>query len=493
MKGALLTLALWMDAGLYDPHVGYYTAGRVRFGAGHDFWTYPERLSPTFGRLVASRLARMLAHLEAHGGLPPGEPFTVVELGAGDGTLARDICDAALEEAPRDPLMRRLEQRLRYLIGERSPSLRRVQQATCASHGARVAHLPQESGDELPEAMPWRGVLLSNELIDVFAHHRVRPLERTLLALEPRVSGREEPLGLAELLAKVAPQPLTVTPRWALLDSHPDAPLISPYLEALAPVVARRAAAHPAPADLLVAPGVTRLARWTAEHLLAGWALTIDYGGTPVHAMDPEPTMPHLRVYPRPAGADERSYGGADAVAELGWPGTQDITAEIDFGHLAWEGERAGLRPVHFGPQGHLREPGGLIDPMDRSERARVEAALVRKYAFGQVDAAMAAWEVARAFRDRSPGFRLLLQQARVPVEPFALGHPTDPIRIGELAQLRPGVTAEVIVQALATAGLPPDVARALRPWGCPVADLDDAGLREHTRAVLAALGALLA
>lgn len=490
MPGSGLTLAAWMDLALYDPQIGYYAAGRVRFGDRRDFWTWPERLSPTFGRLVAFALGRMLVHLEAEGALPPGEPFTVVELGAGDGTLARDVCDAVEQEAGRSPAMAALAGRLAYRIGERSPALRAVQAQACEHHAGRVAHLPQTAGDDLPAAPPLFGVILSNELLDVWAHHRVRPLARTLLELLPSEEGRA--LDTAALRARAADPgagALEVARRWAPIAGHPDAAAIGRWLDALAPVVAHRAAVHAAEPELLVAPGIARFAAWAAERLRAGWLLTIDYGGTSAHALDPEPELPHLRVYPRPAGHDDRGWQGADAVDELGWPGTQDVTAEVDLGHLAWEGERAGLRPVHFGPQGHLWAPDGPADPLHPAERARVQAALRRKYGVGAIEAAQVAWEAARGFRDRSPGFRLLLQQAASPASPLSLGWPGDPILPSELVPVPPA--RDRVHAALTEAGLPPEVAAALRPWGCPIADLDDAGLRAHTPAVLAALRSL--
>ena len=483
-----LSLAAWMELALYDPAIGYYAAGRVQFGDQRDFWTWPERLSPTFGRVVAHALSRMCEHLVANGSLPEGEPFTVVELGAGDGTLARDVCDAAVGGAGGSPAMEALAARLVWRIGERSPALQAVQARTCAAHAGRVIHLPQGADDELAVCEPIVGVILSNELLDVWAHHRVRPLERTLLTLEAREEGEDwaaqDEGGLRTRAGAATLGALVVTPAWAPIAGHPDEVPLTRWLDALAPLVARRAAADPAPPELLVAPGMGRFAAWAASRLRAGWMLTIDYGGTPLHALDPHPSLPHLRVFPRPPGLDDRIWEGSDAIDELGWPGTQDITAEIDFGHLAWEGERVGLRAVHFGPQGHLCLPGGP-DPMERGERARVEGELRRKYGFGAIEAAKMAWEAARGFRDRSPGFRLLLQQAADPAPPLALEWVSDPIGLADLPQLRPDVADAALEEALARAGLPLEVARVLRPAGCPIADLDDAGLRAHTTATL--------
>ena len=503
------TLAEWMELSLYHPGAGYYASGRVRFGDREDFWTYPERLSPTFGRLLANHLPAMMARLEAAGLLAAGEPFTVVELGAGDGTLARDICDAALEsDALRD--------RLRYRIGERAPALQRVQAETCREHmGARLEHLPQGAADDVPRTAPWKGLLLSNELIDVYPHDRVRPLDGTRLVLEPWVPVEElEALGVAptggaragwvrlglselrECVSRAAalesPPRIRVEPRWEPLGDDPD---IAAYLRAVAPVTAHRATTHPSSPELLVSSRVERLYRWIGHNLTAGWALMIDYGGTALHALDPLPTLPHLRTFPQPESAPEHAYAEGDAAPLLGWPGTQDVTVEVDMTHLAVAGAAHGLRAVHHGPQGHLWVPeppqvdgAPALDPMARPERARVELELRRKYGLSPIEAAKAAWETARAFRDASPGFRMLLQQTTNPPEPYPIPHPTHPVMPDDLPLVR--AEPSELCGALAAAGLPPEVADALKPHGCLISDLDDRGLRDHTGRALEALAA---
>ncbi len=512
-----VSLADLMELALYDPEAGYYAAGRVKFGHQKDFWTFPERLSPVFGRLVARHAAAMCAQLEAEGALGPDEPFVIVELGAGDGTLARDVCDAALALGAEGGAAARLADRLRYRIGERSPALQRVQAETCAAHvGVRLEHLPQSAADDVPAAPRFKGLLLSNELVDVYPHHRVRPLDGTVLTLVPRVSAAalrglgldtsgegEAALSLADLRqaarrvmsAGSAPE-IRFEPRWVPLDAHPDGPALAHYLQALAPVVAARARNHDAPPELLVSPRVTRLYRLAADALEAGWMLTVDYGGTATHALDPAPTMAHLRIFPTPDGAED-GYVHADAVELLGWPGTQDVTVEIDFTHLAHAGASVGLAPIHFGPQGHLAIPEAAatpdrpaLDPMASAEQARVRAALTRKYAMGPFEAAKAAFEVGRGFCGASAGFRLLLQQTAGLASTYALPHPSDPVLPQDLPVLAQAATPDAVRQALARAGLPEEAAAALRPAGCPISDLDDHGQRRSTAAALRALAA---
>ena len=72
-----------MEVALYWPQGGYYT-GREPVGAVGDYYTSPA-VHPAFGALLAVQLLQMWRHM----GRP--HPFTVLELGAGNGLLCRDI------------------------------------------------------------------------------------------------------------------------------------------------------------------------------------------------------------------------------------------------------------------------------------------------------------------------------------------------------------------------------------------------------------------
>ncbi len=116
-----------VEAALYDPDFGFYETGGAA-GRRGDFLTSPE-VGPLFGAVLARALETWWAEV----GSP--EPFTVVEAGAGRGTLR-----AAVVEACRVPL--------RYVAVERSRALR---------PDDAVAGLPQD---------PFVGVVVANELLD---------------------------------------------------------------------------------------------------------------------------------------------------------------------------------------------------------------------------------------------------------------------------------------------------------------------------------------
>ena len=155
-SGGELRFDAFMESALYAEPGGFYTSGG---GAGRrtgDFLTSVE-VGPLFGRLVA----RLADRCWEASGRP--ERFTLLDAGAGRGTLARSVLAARPACAPA----------LRYLLVERSAALR-------AEHGPLRERPPGpcvavESLPDLPDG-PFEGLVVANELLDNLP---VRLLERT--------------------------------------------------------------------------------------------------------------------------------------------------------------------------------------------------------------------------------------------------------------------------------------------------------------------------
>jgi SAM-dependent MidA family methyltransferase len=141
-----LTFAEFMEAALYDPASGFYS--RAPVGERGDFVTSPH-LSPAFGILLANQVDEFWRML--------GEPdhFSVVEVGAGDGTLGQQL----LEALPADARVH-----TRYTAVDRSLAARR----TLVERGLAVA------ADLVEVAGPVTGCILANELLDNVPFHRLR-------------------------------------------------------------------------------------------------------------------------------------------------------------------------------------------------------------------------------------------------------------------------------------------------------------------------------
>lgn len=141
--GGWLSFAGFMEALLYAPGLGYYTAGAHKFGAAGDFITAPG-MTGLFGQALARQVAQIMAQSAP----------VVLEVGAGTGRLAADLL-LELERLEALPAS--------YCILDLSADLRQRQQATLA---AEVPHLLERVRwlDALPEG--FSGVVVANELLD---------------------------------------------------------------------------------------------------------------------------------------------------------------------------------------------------------------------------------------------------------------------------------------------------------------------------------------
>jgi len=149
-QGGWIAFSRYMEMALYEPGMGYYSAGAHKLGAGGDFTTAPE-LSPLFGAAIVSTILPVLEGLKAQ-----GLPAKILEFGAGTGKLAESILTRL------NDLGFQLDG---YDIIEISPDLTQRQQE-------RLHKLASEL--ELSTKCSWlssltenfKGVILANEVID---------------------------------------------------------------------------------------------------------------------------------------------------------------------------------------------------------------------------------------------------------------------------------------------------------------------------------------
>ena len=297
-----ITFAEYMARALYGPG-GYYT----RSEAGSDYYTSPQ-VHPAFGALLAVQLFRFWRLLERP------DPFFVIEPGAGNGLLGRDICNAS-SHFPEG-----FGGSLRYIAVDRNSG----------GLDDRRAALDKVVGDAL--RLPFRGVtgcIISNELLDALPVHRVRMEDGRLRELYVDTAS-DVADGYEGQLVEIAGDPST------------------PDLER------RLFAVGVNLSDGQTAEICLQLDDWSesaASALARGFILTIDYGRGAHDLYDP---------VQRPHGTLVTYRAHRQTDTPLADTGRQDITAQVDFTSLQLCGERAGLRTVGIMSQSRFLNRLGL-------------------------------------------------------------------------------------------------------------------------------------
>jgi SAM-dependent MidA family methyltransferase len=294
-----ISFARFMELALYHPQFGYYVRpvkeNEERIGWSGDFYTSSD-VHPILGQA----LARQAWQIDRQLGHP--EPFAVVEMGAGKGLLARDFLDAC-RHAPAG-----FADRVRYVLIERSASMRAMQQQNLAPwlrERGRVAWLDRL--DDLPQQSV-TGLFFSNELVDAFPVHR-------LVVAESRVQ---------EFYVDYRDGRLVETYR--------------PVSEQLASYLSEAGVTLPngyrAEVNLAALDWMSQVAAAMAR----GLVITIDYGHTSQDLYGPERRNGTFLCYYSQTTND-------DALSRVG---EQDMTAHVDFTALARRGHEAGLEVTGF-------------------------------------------------------------------------------------------------------------------------------------------------
>lgn len=322
----------FMGLALYHPTAGYYTRrrrGRGPVGPEGDFVT-----APTASSLFARTLARLLSQLARE----LGEPLTLAELGAGDGTLLRRLIPEC--------------------GGVGGATLARVA-AVEASAWARKRLIAACPGVEAAERLAGLAlaagptVLLASELYDAIPPRRVT-LRR-----------RDGVLELAEYHVAVTPNGRLA---WRLVAPVDD--IVENYL-------AVRGLQLEEDQIVEIRPGLEAM---HAEHL--AWcgrnalALIIEYGYPARQLYNPRA---------RRLGTLVATFRHRVVANPLSRPGHVDLTAHVNFDDLDGAAARLGWEPSRIrtlgsflalhGALGMLPRPAGEGAPMTAADWAELSAA----------------------------------------------------------------------------------------------------------------------
>ena len=279
-----ITFAEFMRLALYYPKFGYYTTPSP-FGSEGDYFTSPAA-HPTFGALLAFQLQRMWELL----GNPPR--FFVIEMGVGNGLLARDIINYLAQMTGSFPQALCYVALERYALGDATSEPEAVQRIIADS-------IPGENVV---------GCFISNELVDSFPVHRFQVHKGVLKEIFVTLDDRDE---LSEVLGE---------------PSTPDLSARINELETSLPEGFR------GEINFDIRPWM----RNVSDALQQGFVITIDYGHMEQDLYSPDRARGTIQTY----------YNHTQGSSPYQRIGRQDITAHVDFSLIMSEGESAGLRPV---------------------------------------------------------------------------------------------------------------------------------------------------
>jgi len=304
----VLSFARFMELALYCPVYGYYEANKDNPGRRGDFFTSVS-VGELFGQLLAFQFAEWLeSEVESR-----ASEVRIIEAGAHDGTLARDILNWLQLARPK------LFERIEYGIIE--PSVRRQawQKENLEKYVPHVRWF--DSLDSLKfkiQNSKLTGVIFSNELLDAMLVHRLGWDAAAKKWFEWGVALEGEKFVWAKKQKSELnlPSVLRHLPS-SLLDVLPDG-----Y-------------------TLEMSPAAENWWREAAGSLERGRLMTIDYGLDADELFSPSRLRGTLRAYFRQHVAD-------DLLANAG---EQDLTAHVNFPAVQAAGESAGLAPESFSTQ----------------------------------------------------------------------------------------------------------------------------------------------
>jgi SAM-dependent MidA family methyltransferase len=307
--GGRITFAEYMDLVLYHPEQGYYATKAINIGPQGDFFTSPH-LGADFGELLAEQFYQIWQIL----GNP--SPFSLVEMGAGQGVLAADIMQY-LQKQHLDFFAA-----LEYVIVEKSDALKQEQQRRLAEFSIRWCDL---------EAIPNNSIIgcfFSNELVDAFPVHQV-VIEAGELREIYVIASQNNFIEVTDI-----PSTKQLAEYFDLVQIQ----LPSPKYEE-----GYRTEVNLAALDWLSA---------ITNKLNRGYLLTIDYGYSAERYYNPLRRQGTLQCYYRHRHHD-------NPYLHIG---QQDITAHVDFTALERWGELCGLHKLGFTQQGLFLMALGLGD-----------------------------------------------------------------------------------------------------------------------------------
>jgi SAM-dependent MidA family methyltransferase len=291
----------FMELALYHPQYGYYMrqpddANHERIGWSGDFYTSSD-VYPILGHALAAQARQMDEFVGC------SVPFTIVEMGAGKGLLARDCLTAI--HANQDGFA----SRVRYVLIERSPAMRELQRQNLGPWLSTSGLVTWVEGLDGLAPQSLTGLFFSNELVDAFPVHRIQV-----------TAGQTEELYVDYRDGQFVEclKPLSTT-------------LLAQYLQRLHTIWPE---GYRTEVNLHAMDWMEQV----AQRIDRGFVMTIDYGHTAQDLYGPERRNGTFLCY-------SQQLTNEDPFIRVG---EQDMTAHVDFSSLAAVGEEQGLHVTGF-------------------------------------------------------------------------------------------------------------------------------------------------
>jgi SAM-dependent MidA family methyltransferase len=312
-----ITFAEYMDLALYHPQHGYYNSDRPSIGKQGDFIT-SSHWGADFAEVLAQQFVEMWEFLDR----PVN--FTIVEMGAGQGTFAENVLQYLQWQYPE------FFNVLEYIIVELSAVLK-------AEQRQRLGHLKSIKWCNFDEIVNDSviGCFFSNELVDALPVHQLilekGQIKEIYVAAETPKNAQKE-INFIEVVDEVS------------------TPKIAKYFELLELDLSASVYGDGYRSEVNLA--ALDWMSTVAEKLQQGYLLTIDYGHPAHRFYNPRRSEGTLQCYYR------HRYHNNPYINV----GRQDLTAHVNFTALENQGRLCGLDVVGFTQQALFLMALGLGD-----------------------------------------------------------------------------------------------------------------------------------
>ncbi|MEC7914400.1 MAG: SAM-dependent methyltransferase [Chloroflexota bacterium] len=289
-----ISFETFMEIALYS-EVGYYRNEDV-FGIAGDYYTSPH-IHPIFASICALQVEKMWKAMDQPA------PFFIMEQGAGDATLAKDVLEAI------SILNQDLYSSLTYICVDR----RKIEIDD-------NSHIEIVQSNQL-EPFHRTGVFISNELIDSFPVKMIEIRDRKIFEIYVGINSRGS---FEEILVPIA---------------------IDDYMDFL-PSKIEQLNGYRGPLN-------TKMDDWysnISDALNCGFVITIDYGFDREVFFSMEKSHRLLQTY----------YKHVDGSNPFQRIGSQDITAHVDFDTLKQSGHKYGFKECGYFSQAEWLNSMGL-------------------------------------------------------------------------------------------------------------------------------------